>query len=94
MNNLSRIPVVSWASHHPRVAAWIVLSLGMAGILVYEARDVGLLFTQWIALIAATVLVAGVCVYIVSWEDGSDSDPAAEPPEPAETAPTEPQKDS
>jgi hypothetical protein len=69
MNFLSKLPGAAWASHHPRLAAWIVLSLGMVGLLVFEASDVGLLPTQWIALIVATVLVAGLCVWIVSWED-------------------------
>lgn len=86
MNFLNQIPGAKWVSRHPRVAAWIVLSLGMVGIIVYEARDVGLLSTQWIALTVATVLVAGLCVYIVSWEDNTE--PNAVPDEPVE-----PQKD-
>lgn len=61
-----------WASTHPRLAAWIVLATGMVGFLVFEARDVGLLATQWLALIVATVLVAGLCVWIISWEDSSE----------------------
>ncbi len=77
MNVLKSLPGAAWASRHPRLAAWIVLSIGMVAIIVYEARDVGLLATQWIALIVATVLVAGLCVYIVSWEDETDVD--AEP---------------
>lgn len=75
MTYLSRIPGAAWASRHPRLAAWIVLSLGMVAIIVYEARDVGLLPTQWIALVVATVLVAGLCVSIVSWEDESEPEP-------------------
>lgn len=74
MNVLQRIPGVNWASHHPRLAAWIVLSVGMVAILIYEARDVGLALPQWAALIAAMVLVAGLCVYIVSWEDKPDEE--------------------
>lgn len=77
MNTLKRIPGALWASHHPRLAAWIVLSLGMVAIIVYEARDVGLQASQWIALVVATVLVAGLCVYIVSWEDNADPDEVA-----------------
>ncbi len=69
MNALLNLPPLKWASRHPRVAAWIVLSLGMVILLVIEARDVGLLATQWIALVVATVLVAGLCVWIISWED-------------------------
>jgi hypothetical protein len=69
MQTFRSLPPVRWASVHPRLAAWIVLALGMVILLVIEARDVGLLIGQWIALIVATVLVAGACIWIVSWED-------------------------
>lgn len=72
MQNLLNFPPIKWANQHPRLAAWIVLSLGMVAILLVEARDVGLLAGQWVALIAATVGVAGLCVWIVSWEDKED----------------------
>jgi hypothetical protein len=85
MNQLAKIPPVQWALHHPRLAAWIVLSLGMVILLVVEAKDVGLLATQWLALVVATVLVAGACVWIISWED---SDEVAETTE-AEVKPAE-----
>ena len=78
INQLTKLPPVQWALHHPRLAAWIVLSLGMVILLVVEARDVGLLATQWLALVVATVLVAGACVWIISWED---SDEVADTPE-------------
>jgi len=79
MSQLANIPLVKWALRHPRLAAWIVLSLGMVILLLIEARDVGLLATQWAALIVATVLVAGVCVWIISWEDqDEETEPAAE----------------
>lgn len=83
-NRLERIPGVRWAFRHPRLAAWIVLSVGMVVLLVIEARDVGLLATQWLALIAACVLVAGACVWIISWEDRDEETEAA----PVETDPT------
>ncbi|MCU0464038.1 MAG: hypothetical protein MUF38_05675 [Anaerolineae bacterium] len=69
MQFLSKIPGAGWAQRHPRLAAWFVLSLGMVVLLVIEAADVGLLPTQWIALVVATILVAGLCIWIVSWED-------------------------
>lgn len=69
-------PVVRTIEAHPRLTAWLVLALGMVILLVVEARDVGLLPGQWAALIVATVLVAGVCVWIISWED--DEELAAE----------------
>ncbi len=71
-NRIEKIPGVKWAIVHPRLAAWIVLSVGMVILLMIEARDVGLLATQWIALIVACVLVAGACVWIISWEDDDE----------------------
>lgn len=96
MNRLATLPGVTWALRHPRLAAWIVLSLGMVILLVIEARDVGLLVTQWIALIVACVLVAGACIWIISWEDGDEADGTAEAstgaatPVAASTSPAEP----
>ena len=73
---IKKVPVIgqlwTFAETRPRLAAWIVLSLGIVILLLIEARDVGLLFGQWVALIVASVLVAGVCIWIVSWEDGDD----------------------
>src|SRR5262245_4037323 len=76
-NRIEKLPGISWALVHPRLAAWIVLSVGMIILLVVEARDVGLLATQWLALMVACVLVAGLCVWIISWED-SDEEAAAQ----------------
>ena len=73
---LNNIPVVRdlirFADHRPRLAAWIVLSLGIVILLMFEARDVGLLIGQWIALIVASILVAGLCIWIVTWEDSDE----------------------
>jgi len=60
--------IIDWVKRHPQLSAWGVLALGMVAILVWEARDVGLLPGQWAALIVATVLVAGACVWIIGWE--------------------------
>jgi hypothetical protein len=67
-------PAVRWIEDHPRLSSWIVLGLGMALIVAFSARDVGLQPGQWVAIIAATVLVAGACVWIISWED-EDEEP-------------------
>lgn len=88
MDKLANIPLVKWAMRHPRLAAWIVLSVGMVVLLVVEARDVGLLATQWAALVVATILVAGACVWIISWEDSDEEPEIAE----AEKPKTEPEK--
>lgn len=67
-------PVFALIDRWPRLSAWIVLSLGCVALLVYEARDVGLTTTNWIALIVATIAVAGLCIWIVSWEDRDELD--------------------
>ena len=56
-------------NNHPNLTAWFVLALGFVLILLYEARDVGLENRQWFWLIVITTLVAGACVWIISWGD-------------------------
>ncbi|MCY4071785.1 MAG: hypothetical protein OXG60_10835 [Chloroflexi bacterium] len=75
---MENIPGVKWVMRHPRLSAWVVLAVGMVALLVYEARNVGLETSQWIALIVATVLVAGACIWIISWEDQDDPEDVAE----------------
>src|SRR3954470_4480935 len=80
VNRMKTVPVlgalIAFADRRPRLAAWIVLSLGIVILLMVEARDVGLLIGQWIALIVASVLVAGLCIWIVTWED-CDEEPVS-----------------
>jgi len=61
-----------WIKRHPNLTAWFVLALGMVAILVYEARDVGLEGMQWFWLILVTILVAGACIWIISWGDDEE----------------------
>ena len=61
-------------TQHPYLSAWFVLALGMVLILLYEARNVGLEGSQWFWLIAITILVAGACIWIISWGDDEDED--------------------
>lgn len=79
LDRLKALPVIGslirFADLRPRLAAWIVLSLGIVILLIIEARDVGLLIGQWIALIVASVLVAGLCIWIVTWEDSDEETP-------------------
>ncbi len=62
----------TFASQHPRLTAWIVLAIGMVIILLWSAKDVGLLPTQLLALVIATILLAGLCVWIIGWEDDDE----------------------
>jgi hypothetical protein len=63
----------AFAEKHPRLAAWVLLAIGMVIILIIAARDVGLLWNQWLFLILATIGLAGLCVWIISWESGDDT---------------------
>jgi hypothetical protein len=63
----------AFADKHPRLAAWVLLAIGMVIILIIAARDVGLLWNQWLFLILATIGLAGLCVWIISWESGDDT---------------------
>jgi len=68
-----------FVGHHPRLTAWAVLAVGMVVILVWSARDVGLTAGQWAALIAATIGLAGLCVWIIGWEDEEEAGSTAHP---------------
>ncbi|MCJ7738974.1 MAG: hypothetical protein MUQ10_16940 [Anaerolineae bacterium] len=63
-----------FVNQHPRLTAWVVLAIGMVAILIWSARDVGLLAGQWAALIVATIGLAGLCVWIIGWEDSEEEE--------------------
>lgn len=54
---------------HPTLTSWLVLAVGMVVIVVLAARNVGFTPPQWAAVIVATIILAGLCVWIISWED-------------------------
>ena len=60
--------VKAFFNRHPVLAQWIVLAIGMVVILIFAAKDQGFNPRQWAALIVATVLLAGACVWIINWE--------------------------
>jgi hypothetical protein len=72
----------AWIGRHPRLTAWAVLAVGMVAILIWAARNVGLLPGQWAALIVATILLAGLCVWIIGWEGDEEEAPAPAPETP------------
>jgi hypothetical protein len=85
---------MSFIKNHPRLSAWLALAVGMVAILVWSARDVGLEPGQWAALIVATIGLAGLCVWIIGWEDVSEAEDASEAEntleaDPVETEPSE-----
>ncbi|MCI0712616.1 MAG: hypothetical protein L0154_20845 [Chloroflexi bacterium] len=77
MERINNMPVIgnvlSIIDRYPRISAWIVLSVGIVGLLIYEARDVGLTTQNWIVLILASILISGLCIWIVSWEDDEET---------------------
>jgi hypothetical protein len=67
--------VRAWAEAHPNLAAWAVLAVGMLAVLGWSAREVALGPGQWWWLGVATVLLAGLCAWIISWEaDAEDAE--------------------
>jgi len=53
---------------HPILSNWLILAVGFVIILIFSARSVGFLPGQWAALVGATVALAGLCAWIISWE--------------------------
>jgi MFS superfamily sulfate permease-like transporter len=66
--------VVEFYNKHPKLVAWAVLAVGMVIMLLWSAKDVGLLPTQTIALVIATIGLAGLCVWIIGWEDSDEEE--------------------
>lgn len=73
-------------SRHPNLASWAILSVGMLIVLAFSARDQGLNTGQWFWLALATVLLAGLCAWIISWEADDDDDVEEDREEGAEVA--------
>jgi len=66
--------IKEWVARHPRLTAWAALAVGMVAILIWSARNVGLEALQWAALIVATILLAGLCVWIIGWDDKEEEE--------------------
>ena len=63
-----------FVTQHPRLTAWFVLAVGFVIILIVSAWQVGFSAGQWVALIVATVGLAGLCVWIIGWEDEEEDE--------------------
>ena len=55
-------------SQHPRLASWIVLSVGMIALLLWAARGKDVTLGELAGLVVATVGLAGACTWIIGWE--------------------------
>jgi hypothetical protein len=53
---------------HPNLVTWAVLAIGMVLMVLYAAKDVGFQPLQMLALVIATTILAGLCVWIINWE--------------------------
>lgn len=60
--------VRGWIEQHPFLAMWFALAAVMVAVMLYSARQVDLLVTQRSVLAIATILLAGACVWIITWE--------------------------
>jgi hypothetical protein len=54
---------------HPQLTAWVALAVGMVAVLLVAVREVALLPTQLAVLVVSTIILAGLCVWIIHWED-------------------------
>jgi hypothetical protein len=70
-----------WWNTHPNLFSWALLAVGMIIIVVIAARNVGVKPGQWAALLGATVALAGLCVWIIGWEDHDDEETSLLPGE-------------
>ncbi len=69
-------------NRHPYLASWAILAVGMVAILLWSSRGVPLEPMQRFWLVVATIALAGLCVWILSWEDESaDGESDASPSE-------------
>lgn len=54
---------------HPRLVSWALLAIAMLAVTFVAARGVPLDAAQRIAVAGAIVVLAGLCVWIIFWED-------------------------
>lgn len=76
LNTLRRLPPVAALIHtaeaRPRFTAWIALSLGICLVLAISGWDARVPLGPWLVLFAVGILAAGLCIKIVTGDDGSD----------------------
>lgn len=53
---------------HPRLMSWLILAIAMLIILVAATWNVSLQPLQRVAMAGATIVLAGLCVWIIYWE--------------------------
>ena len=53
---------------HPRLMSWLILAIAMLIILVVATWHISLQPLQRVAMAGATIVLAGLCVWIIYWE--------------------------
>lgn len=53
---------------HPRLMAWLLLAIAMLAVFFVASHNLSLELSQRAAMIAATIVLAGLCVWIIFWE--------------------------
>ena len=61
--------IKGFLQRHPFLTAWALLAAGMVAILLWTSTDAHLLPKQLAFLVFTTILLAGACVWIISWEE-------------------------
>lgn len=72
--------MINWWRTRPLFTSWLLLAVGMVTIVLLSSREVAMTLSQRFWLVAATTLLAALCIWIVSWEDGPE-DGESEPPD-------------
>ena len=65
-----------WWEEHTLLGSWLLLAAGMVAILLVASREVELLAMQRFWMVVATILLAALCAWIISWEDEPHDDEA------------------
>ena len=75
---LRRLPplrlVSRWYVRRPFQTAWGLLAAGMLVLMAIFSTDVGFTLRQYAALSVATILLAGLCTWIIFLEDAEPGD--------------------
>jgi hypothetical protein len=69
-----RSRLVGWCRCHPRLGAWLAFSAGMMGVLFWAVRGQAFALGQVSGMAACCVALAGVCVWIIYWEEADQGE--------------------
>ena len=58
----------AFCTQHQWLVSWLILSVGMAVLMLWAARDKGLSSWQLAWLVVACIGLAGACARVIAWE--------------------------